>query len=487
MINHKNKDELQTAYSIMSIRDIAKRCSVSPATIRYYVKKFGIKTRSISKGMLLKSDHISQRSKNHWSNKANRTKHSEIMKRIQSNRKQKLSESAKKNWEKNRDSIIAGIKKSTTDVKKKKISESLKKSWTPARKKLQSELAVKLWKDSEYFIKTTQGINLATSSDEFKQKVSANSKRMWKSKQYRQKQATAISNLSPISILDNIIINSLQSMGIDAQPISLGPWSFDVGFSYKDRNILIECQGEYWHSRPSRITRDKQKKTYFDKYLSDKWELYYIYEHQFYGLNSIRHILKNVLHQEDISKQFDLKHVEVKIIRKSVINDFFNLYHYLSKGRAGLGIGAFLDNKLVAAINYTGITRLQTAARLNLEHKEILELQRLCIHPEYHKKNFASWFIAKSMKFIPKHIKTLIAFSDIGAGHSGTVYKAAGWQEDGRTKPSYWYIDSNGTRYYKKSVWDQAKRLRMKEQDYANTNGLHKIKGLEVLRFIKHL
>jgi hypothetical protein len=487
MINYKDKEELQSAYSAMSIRDIAAACEVSAPTIRHYMKKFNIKSRCISDGMLLKSQYISQYASNYWADESHRRQQSQKLRSIQANRKKELTKSAKKNWEHNREALTAGIKRATTDNKKAKISSSLKKSWTQDRRAIQSDITSSLWQDPEYSIKTLQGLNAVTSSDEFKQKVSINSKRMWKSRSYRQKQAAAISNLPPTSILDKLVIKYLQSINIDAKPISLGPWSFDVGFSYDGRNILIECQGEYWHSIPERITRDKQKSTYFKKHLSNQWELHYIYEYQFYGLNSIKHILDGILNFTTQQKPFNFKDIKLVPIDKNTANGFLNLYHYLSKGRAGLAIGAFIEETLIAVINYTGITRLQTARRLKTDHHNILELQRLCIHPNYHKKNFASWFIAKSLKFIPKHIKTLVAFSDMGAGHSGTVYKAAGWIPDGKTKPSYWYVDRNGTRYYKKSVWDQAKRLQISEQDYANINGLHRINGLEVLRFKKYL
>jgi len=310
---------------------------------------------------------------------------------------------------------------------------------------------------------------------------------MWANSLYRQKQAKSRSLIDTKSILDKIATKILCDLGINASPLSLGPWTFDIGFTYNNRNILIECQGQYWHSIPAVQLRDKQKKTYYDKYLSNDYELFYIYEHEFYGLNKMTQIINKILGNTSPNIAFDFNTLKVCLLDKTDSNEFFNKYHYLSKGRGGLHVGAFLRKELIAAVTYSSITRKQTADRLKLLHNEVLELHRLCIHPNYHKKNFASWLIARSQKFIPKHIRALIAFSDKGAGHSGTVYKAAGWQPDGQTKPSYWYIDENGVRYYKKSIWDQAKRMGVGENEYANSNGLHKIKGHEVLRFVKRL
>jgi hypothetical protein len=488
MINYKNRNELEHAYEEFSIRDIAIKCKVSAATIRYYLKKFKIKTRSISEGMLKKSDHISTYTAKYWADPKHKKQQSENIKQLLNTKytKQQRSEWAQKNWQKNRKALSEGIRKSTTKTKKNKISKSVKKTWTPNRKKQQRKIAKALWQNQSYSIKTIQAIQKATNSEQFKAKVSKNSKAMWANSTYRQKQAKSRSLIDTRSILDKVTTKILRDLNIDAKPISLGPWTFDVGFTYNNRNILIECQGQYWHSIPEVQMRDKQKKTYYNKYLSNEYELFYIYEHEFYGLNKIAQIIDKIL-DNTTNIDFEFNELKIGIIDKNVANEFFNKYHYLSKGRSGLHFGASLHNILIAGITYTSVTRKQTADRLKLHHREILELHRLCIHPSYHKKNFASWLIARSQKFIPEHIKTLIAFSDKGAGHSGTVYKAAGWQQDGETKPSYWYVDKNGVRYYKKSVWDQAKRIGVSENEYANANGLCKIKGDKVLRFIKHL
>lgn len=484
---YKDQDQLTKAYQTKSVRDIAKECGVSAPTIRYYLKKFGITTRTISEGMLCKSDHISQYSSQYWADENHREQHSAKLKKTQSNRKPELSKAAKKNWKRNRNAIIAGIRRSATSNKKDKISNSAKKSWTQNRRLQQAITTSELWADPEYRTKTLIGIQLNNQSEEFRKKVSAASKKMWENKNYRYKQANALANLEPTSILDKCTIELLENMGIDAAPQSIGPWTFDVGFRYNNRSILIECQGEYWHSKENRKIRDKQKKTYYDNHLKDTYELYYIYEHQFYGLNSLYHIILHILESDPEQIDFNFDDCYISSINPVVANKFFNKYHYLSKGRSGVAIGCMLNKKLIAACIFTSITRKQAANRLKVQPNEIVELHRLCIHPTYHKRNFASWFLAKVIKYIPQNVKLIIAYSDLGAGHEGTVYKAAGWQYDGKTKPSYWYVDSEGRRYYKKSVWDQAKRLGLKERQYAAANGLYRIDGLEVLRFIKKL
>jgi hypothetical protein len=260
-----------------------------------------------------------------------------------------------------------------------------------------------------------------------------------------------------------------------------------LGFEYNNRKILIECQGTYWHSRDDRQLRDKQKHTYWERYLFKEYELHYIYEYEFYGVNCIHDRLKKILSTKPKQFNFNFNDVEIKLVQSEESNIFFNQYHYLSKSRSGLKIGAFINDLLIACASFNSITRKQSADRLKLPTTSVLELDRFCIHPSYHKKNFASWFLARTSAMIPNNIKCLLSFADIGANHSGIIYKAAGWSLDGKTKPSYWYVDIDGHRHHKKTVWDQAKRLRISELEYAEMVGLSRVNGMSVLRFIKQI
>jgi hypothetical protein len=69
----------------------------------------------------------------------------------------------------------------------------------------------------------------------------------------------------------------------------------------------------------------------------------------------------------------------------------------------------------------------------------------------------------------------MIAFSDIGQGHEGTIYKATNWKLDGSIPPDYWYFDEKGLKYHKKSVWNRAKKEGVTEKEYVKNNNLSKI------------
>lgn len=159
---------------------------------------------------------------------------------------------------------------------------------------------------------------------------------------------------------------------------------------------------------------------------------------------------------------------------------FYDKYHYMGTGgRRGLTIGAMLDSKLIASCTFGPITRKEIAIRKGVDSKEMRELVRFCIHPNYHKKNFASWFMGKCIKLFRKNYKDvtmLVSFADSTEGHEGIIYKATNWEYDGITGKSYHYENEDGKKIHKKTVFDTAKKLGMKEVAYYKENGLTKVK-----------
>lgn len=476
-----DKEWLKTAHQSYSANRIAQLLGVSNPTVRYWLKKHGIVSHSVSEGMITDSPGLSTRSKGYWKNKANRSKHSRLMTKVQAARKTELSVSAKLNWQLNRKSLLEASKKLHADRDYlRKLSEAAKASWTKGRRLQQSKIAKMLWEDPDYIAKRSMGLTAVTSTPEFREKVAKNSKKLWSDKGYRAR----MSAVCPTSILEVVARSILVSMGIAANPISLGPWTYDLYFEFEGRKILIECQGSYWHSLPNKILRDKQKKTYTERHLPD-YELHYLHEYEFYGAKAIYFKILKILNLAPEVVKFTFGEVILRTAKRVDADKFYNQYHYLSSGRAGLDIVASIGLLPIAMLSYTSTTRKQTADRLGLKTSQVLELSRFCIHPNYHKKNFGSWLLSRSLKFVTRDVRMLIAFSDVGMGHVGTIYKAAGWIYDGKTKPSYWYVDEVGNRYHKKTVWDQAKRLGLRESEYAKRYGLVRCDGLEVLRFIK--
>ena len=259
------------------------------------------------------------------------------------------------------------------------------------------------------------------------------------------------------------------------------------------KKILIEVQGEYWHFRRFNNTespkdKDKAKATYIEKYHSNEYILKTIWENEFLSPERLNNRLNEIFGNNIKINDFNFKGCNIKIIDGSIASKFFSKYHYsASGGRGGISIGCFIDDVLIACCRYCSPTRKESAERLNLKTSELLELTKFCIHPNYQKKNFATWFISKTYTFIPINVKCLLSFADETFGHNGTIYKASNWSYDGEIKPDYVYVDSSGFIIHKKTLWNHASRMTMSEKNYADLWGFVKMWGDKKHRFLKWL
>lgn len=86
---------------------------------------------------------------------------------------------------------------------------------------------------------------------------------------------------------------------------------------------------------------------------------------------------------------------------------------------------------------------------------ETWELARLWVMDAV-PKNAETYFIGQAIRHIRRHhksVRALVSYADPSAGHTGTIYKAANWQADGRTDderntPRFDYADAvTGKRY----------------------------------------
>lgn len=63
------------------------------------------------------------------------------------------------------------------------------------------------------------------------------------------------------------------------------------------------------------------------------------------------------------------------------------------------------------------------------------ELARLWI-ADSEPRNSESWFIARAVRYVRRHhrdVAALVSYADPAAGHSGVIYRASNWIEDGMT------------------------------------------------------
>lgn len=170
--------------------------------------------------------------------------------------------------------------------------------------------------------------------------------------------------------------------------------------------------------------------------------------------------------------------------------DFYAVYHYMGRtGRRGWTVGAYLGDLLIGAVTISSITRAEIAGRHDLAQSEVRELVRFCIHPDYQKKNFASWLLSRAVtkyKQDNNDVRMLISFADTTQKHVGTIYKASNWIEDGMTGSSYHYV-RDGNIIHKKTVYDRARTAGITERQYAEREGLSRRKELPKARFFLNL
>lgn len=197
------------------------------------------------------------------------------------------------------------------------------------------------------------------------------------------------------------------------------------------------------------------------------------------------------LKQNHDQVDFNFKNVSFCVGDTNGVRDFLEEHHYAGYGRAGNQVYmATLNGSVIGVIKFAPPIRQGIAKSIGVENKHLMELDRFCIHPANHKKNFASYFMSKILKLVKTdlpHLKKLVSFADPRFGHFGTIYKASNWTLVGETSPSYYYFDSIGQEINKKTLYERAKRLCMSERQYADTFKYRKIKTPPKIKFVYDL
>lgn len=400
---------------------------------------------------------------------------------------------------------------SNPDYREKNVNSQIKR-WDDQLRKDASEKTSLLWKDDNYAKKQSDGLKEKNSQPEHKKKVkevrirlrelNREKSLLWWSnpdnKQKHLKKIFAAFAERRDSGLERVVQKLLDTDNIEYERhFTLGNYEFDLFIP--SHNLLIECQGEYWHSINKNKGRDAAKFTYINEYFP-QYRILYLYEHEFSNpniiLNKINNTVTNRLNEvEQVKFEFsDLKiqsldpKIKLEHSYYSAPEEFLQAYHYACYGRSAKQIyGAFLGEKLIAVCKFASVVRKEVATSMEMKTSQVLELDRFCIHPAYQKKNFASWMISRCSKLVfEEHSKVscLVSFADSTHGHSGVIYKASNWTEIGKTKPSYHYANNDGFVIHKKTLWDKASKLRKTEAEYAAEHGYIKVKGKEKTKFI---
>jgi hypothetical protein len=313
--------------------------------------------------------------------------------------------------------------------------------------------------------------------------ITAATKRMVASEWWRELMADVRSCQPRISSLQHKLYEYLQSLAIEyhreGPETKIAWYNFDCLIPRQgtmQKHLLIECQGDYWHSLDNVKVRDNQKFTYINKYFPE-YEIMYVWEHEFLVKDGVVDRLKLKCGLKLPTIKFSFDSIQIKSVSSHDANNFIRLYHYLTP-IAGNYIGAFIDDKLI------GLAVCVSPQRQNKDHlygHKFLELARFCIHPAYHVKNFASWFLARIVK---SYKSTIVAYADTTIGHSGTIYKAANFKLHHVVPSDYWYVDNGGYVMHKKTLYNHAVKLGMTENEFAVSRGYRRRYGGQKLAFI---
>jgi GNAT superfamily N-acetyltransferase len=326
-------------------------------------------------------------------------------------------------------------------------------------------------------------------TDEVRRKLSESSKRLWQDPKFRSKFSHFLASKKDSSVLERVANRIISEMGFAPHKLSHGGWTFDIAVELPGRKgVIIEVQGEFVHSLPKNVNRDVLKRNYFQSNLSDKYELKYLYENDFYAIGKIRKQLADWF--SVVNERHEVSFADLVVRQDDAAFDFLSMYHYLSTKRGGIPVVAKLDDVVIAACVFSPPVRQECSKRLNLGLKELLELSRFCIDSKYQVKNLGSWFLSRAIGYVKElvpSVKAIITWADTTMGHDGTLYKATGFTYDGSVPATYWYVDQTGHWFHKKSIWNQASRNKCSEASWVEKHNLIKIRGSKLLRFIKRL
>lgn len=81
--------------------------------------------------------------------------------------------------------------------------------------------------------------------------------------------------------------------------------------------------------------------------------------------------------------------------------------------------------------------------RVGIQWDRVISLARLVVEPEA-PKNAATFLLMQSVKQLDPWWLAAVTYADTWQGHTGGIYKAAGWMYDGMTEPRPVYMTPEG-------------------------------------------
>jgi hypothetical protein len=212
-------------------------------------------------------------------------------------------------------------------------------------------------------------------------------------------------------------------------------------FYLPDYNMVIECNGTYWHSDKCKST--SHHKSRFVKCESLGIQQVTIWQDQ---IDRIPDIVESVLLSKlnIYKRKIGARQCEVRTINSRICNTFLNENHIQGATSARVHYGAFYNNELVGVMTFIRGRGCQgSSAEWELNRFCTVKLTQVC------------GLVSKMLKvFISQyHPEQIISFShnDIS---NGSVYKKLGFVTDGVINNSYYYV--KGSCRYHRSTFTKA-------------------------------
>ena len=408
--------------------------------------------------------------------------------------------------------MVASVKSKelVTDELRKQLSESSKQLWKDEKyrsnqEKIQhtiwgcdikrgkmSDALVAIWSDQKLRDRMSKIQKEIWSDPERREKISQIQKEIWKDPDCQLRMAASRASHPIVSSIQTQLYEILDDLGIpyfreyedepnDPKTI-IGPYNFDCVIPRSGKpDLLVECQGDYWHSLDRAIVKDNQKKSYINNNFPE-YELKYLWEHEFKCKDKVYELIKYWMDMVEVELvEFSFDDIQIIKIDVKTANKLLDKYHYLSGcGRGGILFGAFVGGELVAVCAFSTLLR----GNMPYDKDKTRELSRFCIHPRYQKKNFGSWMVTRCIKLLPKKISVIVSYCDTTFNHDGALYKACNFRLDGEVRPDYWYVNEDKWVMHKKTLYNHACKMSMKEREFADRNGYKRVYGDKKLRFI---
>jgi hypothetical protein len=149
---------------------------------------------------------------------------------------------------------------------------------------------------------------------------------------------------------------------------------------------------------------------------------------------------------------YDVLPITFKEAKRLIIEGHYT--HSLTKGRHCFGMFRGVTRMRAAVFGQPSGRGVAKSFMEDGDERNTLELLRLYI-TDTTGKNAESWFLAKTIRLLPREVKIVVAYSSPGAGHYGACYQASNFLYLGRSRSGqpYHYVDRNGMFVNKRVPW----------------------------------